>query len=76
LTKTFELLKGNPVSKELAHTVHDALRDTARMLPLSGNKHRAMSEKMGSGLILQEEAFNILDRLYKGYMNVQTQTKG
>lgn len=59
--------------REFAHTVHDALRDAARTLPLSSNKSRPANaaEKAASGLAIQEEAFSILEKLYKGYLKAE-----
>lgn len=51
--------------KEVAHFVHDSLREASRGLPLSGTKPKNTGEKAGAGLILQEEVFNILDKIYK-----------
>ena len=58
------------IIREFAHTVHDSLRDAARNLPLSGNKSRpiAVAEKQALGLTIQEEAFNVLEKLYKSYL--------
>ncbi|KAJ3306585.1 hypothetical protein HDV03_004714 [Kappamyces sp. JEL0829] len=58
------------VCKEYAHTVHDALRDAARLMPLTSNKSRPVSvaEKAANGITIQEEAMSILEKLYKGYL--------
>ncbi|KAJ2999530.1 hypothetical protein HDV02_002677 [Globomyces sp. JEL0801] len=55
---------------ETAHAVHDALRDAARLLPLSANKARPTNanEKAANGLTTQEEAFILLEKIYKGYL--------
>ena len=56
--------------KEFAHTVHDAIRDAARLLPLTSNKSRPISvaEKAANGLTIQEEAMGVLEKLYKSYL--------
>ena len=61
------------MAKEIAHTVHDAIRDAARTLPLSSNKKGPVQtqDKQSTGYALHEESFSLLDRLYKGYMKAQ-----
>jgi hypothetical protein len=72
LLKTFEIFEkvAKLVCKEFAHTVHDSLRDAARNLPLSSNKSRPVTqaEKAANGMVIQEEAFSTLEKLYKGYL--------
>ncbi|KAI8912774.1 hypothetical protein EDD86DRAFT_245639 [Gorgonomyces haynaldii] len=76
LWKLFEqldkLTKGTPI--EIAHTVHDAVRDAARTLPLTGNKQRPVGQdKMQSGHAIHEETFSLIDKLYRGYIKTQDQ---
>lgn len=57
--------------KEFAHSVHDAFRDAARNFPLSStNKSRPvnMNEKTESGILIQEEINNVLEKIYKAYL--------
>ncbi|KAI8899141.1 hypothetical protein BC833DRAFT_586981 [Globomyces pollinis-pini] len=72
LLKTLENLDklNKTLCKETAHAVHDALRDAARLLPLSANKARPTNanEKAANGLTTQEEAFILLEKIYKGYL--------
>jgi hypothetical protein len=72
LLKTFEVFEkvAKVVCKEFAHTVHDSVRDAARNFPLSGNKSRpvTLAEKAANGMVIQEEAFSTLEKLYKAYL--------
>jgi hypothetical protein len=62
-----------PQCREFAHTVHDALRDAAKNIPLTGNKSRpvTVSEKAALGITIQEEAFSVLEKLYKSYWKTE-----
>lgn len=42
-------------------------------MPLSGNRRPAsVAEKAATGLTIQEEAFSVLEKLYKGYLKVES----
>jgi hypothetical protein len=42
------------------------------MLPLSGNKPKGMNEKLATGHSLQEEASNIMDKLYRSFLKQES----
>jgi hypothetical protein len=79
LLKAFEFFDktSKPGCKEFAHTCHDALREATRTIPLTrvraqtlSNKSRpaTSAEKSATGLLVQEEAFDLIEKLYKSYL--------
>jgi hypothetical protein len=56
--------------REFAHTIHDAVRDATRVLPLMNNRSRPVTqpEKIVAGVIIQDEAFALVEKLYKVYL--------
>ncbi len=53
----------------MAQPTHDVLREANRSLPLSTERRpTAQSEKILTGYAIHEEAFGLLDRLFRGYI--------
>ncbi len=49
--------------------IHDSIRDVVRLLPMSSIKTRqTTTEKVLSGLYVQEEVNSALEKLYKEYI--------
>lgn len=57
-------------NREFAFTIQEAIKDAAKSIPITSNKARPINpdEKSARGFIIQEEAYAILDRLYKTYL--------
>jgi hypothetical protein len=53
----------------MAQTTYDALREANRSLPLSTERRPTVqSEKILSGYAIHEEAFGLVDRLFRLYV--------
>ena len=58
------------LTREFAFTIQEAIKDAAKSIPITSNKARPINvdEKSAKGYMIQEEAYAILDRLYKTYL--------
>ncbi|KAJ3323048.1 hypothetical protein HDV06_002494 [Boothiomyces sp. JEL0866] len=70
ILKAFESMEKIQKSmlKEYALLVHDAIRVSQRAFPLRDNKPRNVTEKAAYGLIVQDEAQSIVEKLYRNYI--------
>ncbi|KAJ3311051.1 hypothetical protein HDV04_004471 [Boothiomyces sp. JEL0838] len=70
ILKAFESMEKIQKSmlKEYALLVHDAIRVSQRAFPLRDNKPRNVTEKAAYGLIVQDEAQAIVEKLYRNYI--------
>ncbi|KAJ3256679.1 hypothetical protein HK103_005174 [Boothiomyces macroporosus] len=70
ILKAFESMEKIQKSmlKEYALLVHDAIRVSQRAFPLRDNKPRNVAEKAAYGLIVQDEAQAIVEKLYRNYI--------
>ena len=59
----------------MAQSTHDQLREAIRLLPLSSDKRPlAQAEKVITGYSVHEEAFSVVDKLYRLYLKPATTT--
>ena len=58
-----------PSVKEIIQSFHDTLREAIRLLPLSSDKRPTnQSDKIMTGYAIHEDAFGLLDRLFRNYI--------